>query len=226
MHVKALLPQLQATLLKCLAAAAAAASGATAAALCRCCLGLVAALHTRSRVEALLGELALCIHPTASTAAAAAAAGVTAISPLVALQVVQHVLVNTREAVEDPALQQGLAAACWAAAGAARNELQQTVACRVLGKLLAPSVHTPQTQQLLQEFVVEAAADFQTDTRKSACLVLANLLRTGSQEQLLQLPLLQQPQQLQQLLQQLLEDRAPPVQSAALQVYRHLVRHS
>ncbi|CDJ37560.1 hypothetical protein, conserved, partial [Eimeria tenella] len=60
----------------------------------------------------------------------------------------------------------------------------------------------------------------------SACLVLANLLRTGSQEQLLQLPLLQQPQQLQQLLQQLLEDRAPPVQSAALQVYRHLVRHS
>ncbi|CDJ66239.1 hypothetical protein, conserved [Eimeria necatrix] len=60
----------------------------------------------------------------------------------------------------------------------------------------------------------------------SACLVLANLLQTGSQEQLLQFPLLQQPQQLQQLLQQLLEDRAPPVQAAALQVYRHLVRHS
>ncbi|KAL8447416.1 hypothetical protein Emed_004370 [Eimeria media] len=286
-HVRALLPQLQATLLKCLGAAAAASAG-SAAALCRCCLGLVASLHTKGRVEALLGELALSIHPTANTAAAAAAAGVSAISPLVALQVVRHVLVSTKEPIEDTALLQQVAAACWEAATAAREEQQQTIACLVLGSLLAPSAHTPEVQQLLQEFVVDAAADFQTDTRKvaltptagaaagaavvaavvqeqqqhqkapqqqlvwlgyfdscmsihtpvclcccccccclqNACLVLASLLRSGRPDQLLQCPLLQQQEQLQQLLQQLLEDRAPSVQAAALQVYRQLVRQA
>ncbi|XP_026192920.1 uncharacterized protein LOC34617471, partial [Cyclospora cayetanensis] len=60
----------------------------------------------------------------------------------------------------------------------------------------------------------------------SACLLLASLLRVGSQEQLLQYPLLQQPEQMQALLQQLLEDRAAAVQAAALQAYKHLVRQS
>ncbi|CDJ50175.1 hypothetical protein, conserved [Eimeria brunetti] len=228
MYVKALLPQLQATLLKSLAAAAAAAAGtaaaAAAAALCRCCLGLVAALHTKGRVEALLGELALSIHPTPHTAAAAAAAGVTAISPLVALQVVEEVLANAREPIEDPVLQREIAAACWAAAAAAREQQQQTVACRVIGRLLAPAVYTPQTQQLLQEYVLDAAADFQTEARKSACLVLASLLQCGSEEQLQQYPLLQQPQQLQQLLQQLLEDRSAAVQAGALQAEQLLLQ--
>lgn len=86
-YIKALLPQLQATLLKTLAGSSGISAAASAAfALARCCLGLVASLHTKARVETLLAELALSINPSMADVASVGTAG-SLMPPLTALQV-------------------------------------------------------------------------------------------------------------------------------------------